>query len=431
MSSKPQATTSSEVQQEVQFGELVLRFTSTYNLRYRDRGSNAYSNGAFWQPVPPDGFYALGGIGLSYYDDPNGKVATLCVKPSSPTISGTQKPALMRPLDYDFIWNDSGSGAEMDGSCWRPKPPQGYVALGDVFATGSTNKPSLDDVMCVAKELTHEGFFEEKIWSDEHSRADRDFSSWQIQPTKSFVDSDKALISVNSFVGVEGHTRPSGSVVANTLFLPVPVVEAGDPLVPELHSKIQPPLFTEGEVDRIVTVPFTAVADDKTIEWKLANSPFYTIERSVYYERLLFEDNKTEVPQTISKSVTTGVTKTDSETNSITTGLKVSYESGVSAGGFSSKMTVELSLQLGYSTTKSISVMQSEQQNATLVIPPGTAAALWLLTNELTVRRADGTAVAPGLKFNTANTGYISRQYPLPGDGVQLARYRRSRIKLG
>ena len=355
-------------------------------------------------------------------------VATLCVKPAS-TLSGG-KPALKPPTGYNFVWNDKGSGADKDGSCWSPIAPEGYVALGDVFATGY-NEPSINDVMCVAKELNYEGLFEDKIWSDEGSGANRDFSSWQIKPTKSYVDSNDALIAVNSFVGVGSHTRPSSSKIANTLLLPVPVVESGEPQQPVLTSKAQPPQQTTAVIDRVVTVPFTAVDDGgKTIEWILANSPFYTIERSVYYSLILFEDNSSSIPQMKSRTVTTGISEEKSEQYSITTGITVGYETGVEAGGFSSKISVQLSLQLGYATTTSIGVFQNEEQHAELVTPPMTAAALWLLANDLTARRADGSAVAPGLKFDAANTSYITKQFPPPGEGVQLATYRLRRTKL-
>jgi hypothetical protein len=421
---------STAAQQEVRFGSLILRFTSSYQLRWNDKGSGANRDGGFWHPVAPSGFFALGSIGLPNYNDPNGKVATLCVKPASATIPGTQKVALKRPMDYTFIWNDKGSGASRDGSCWRPLPPEGYVALGDVFAVGY-NKPSTNDVMCVARELTYEGLFTDKIWSDEGSGANGDFSSWQIKPTKSYVDSSDALIAVNSFVGVGSHTRPVTSPVAHTLLLPVPVVESGDPPQPDLTSRTQPPAHTEPVVDRIVTVPFTAVNDGgKTIEWILANSPFYTIERSVYYSLILFENNVTSIPQSKSRTITTGISKEQSEQYSITTGITVGYESGIEAGGFSSKVSVQLSIQLGYTTTTSITVFQSEEQHAELVTPAQTAAALWLIANNLTTRRADGTAVAPALAFDASNTAYLSKQFPPPSESGQYATYRRTRNKL-
>jgi Vacuolar protein sorting-associated protein 62 len=279
------------VQLQVQFGDLVLRFTSSFEFRYNDRGSGANLDGSFWHPKPPTGFHALGSIGMSSYNDPNGKVAALCVKASEPLMPGLQKPALKPPTDYEFIWNDKGSGATHDGSCWRPLAPEGYVALGDVFAQGY-NKPPLNDVMCVARELAFDGEVGVLIWNDKGSGANRDLSTYQINPSRAYRESSEGLFAVNSFVGVQNYSKPPTSPVANTLRLPVPVVESGEAPLPQLTSKTKPPAHTLPVVDRVVTVPFTAVIDgDKTIEWILQNSPFYTVQRSVYYDLLIFDDN--------------------------------------------------------------------------------------------------------------------------------------------
>jgi hypothetical protein len=415
-------------QQEVQFGDLVLRFTSSFDFRYNDRDSGANLDGGFWHPIPTTGFHALGSIGMPNYNDPNGKVAALCVKASQPLIPGLLKPALKPPTDYEFIWNDKGSGARHDGSCWRPLAPEGYVALGDVFAKGY-NKPALNDVMCVARELTFNGVVGGLIWDDRGSGANRDFSSYQIDPSRAYRESSEGLFAVNSFAGVGSYTKPLTSPVANTLRLPVPVVESGEAPLPQLTSKTQPPAHTVPVVDRIVTVPFTAVIDaDKTIDWILQNSPFYTVQRSVYYDLLIYNNNGTATPQKNSRSIQTGVTKTQTETFSINVGITVSYESGVNAGVGSSKTSVQLSLQLGYQTSTAIAVMQSETQTAELTTLPQTAAALWLASNELQVFRADKTPVAPALGFNEGNTAYISQQYPPPAEGELGATYTRTRI---
>ena len=432
MSTAQQPLTSAEAQPQVQFGYLVLAFTADYQFRWNDRNSGASHDVTFWHPIPPSGFYALGSIGLPNYNDLNDPkykytVASLCVKPSSLQLPNS-KPALARPVDYTFIWDDKGSGASHDGSCWRPIPPSGYVALGDVFNVGY-NKPSLNDVMCVARELVYEGAVGDFIYNDKSSGANRDFSAWQIQVTQAYHDFSDGLIAVNSFVGAPNYSTPVGAPVVNTLRLPCPVIEFGDPAVPQLTSKTKPENHTNQTVDRIVTVPYTAIADpDKTIQWIIQNSPFYTVQRSVYYDLLIYDDNGTSTEQKKSRSVTTGVTTTQSETFSINTGITVGYESGVSAGGFSTKMSVQLSLQLGYSTTSSVAVMQSETQSAELTTPPQTAAALWLWGNDLRAFRADGTPVSNPLAFDAGNTAYVSSQYPPPSESVPRATYSRTRI---
>ena len=99
---------------EVHFGDLILTFTSTFQLRWSDAGSGADRDVAFYHPVPPAGFHALGSVGIgraSSHFNPDGNWAVLCVK-AAEDVNG--KAALARPTDYDFIWNDEKSGARMD-----------------------------------------------------------------------------------------------------------------------------------------------------------------------------------------------------------------------------------------------------------------------------------------------------------------------------
>lgn len=417
--------------QEVRFGDLILRFTSTFTLRWDDAGSGADHDVSFYHPVAPAGFHALGSVGIGIAAknyNPDGKVAALCVKAAG-TIGG--KAPLARPTGYEFIWDDRGSGAAKDGSCWRPLPPPGYVALGDVFVSGY-NQPVIDDVMCVASELVGEGVVGDWIWTDNGSGANRDFGAWQIQASQAYRDTEDGLFAVNSFVGRESHDKPSSSAVAYTLRLPLPTIEGGEPVKPSLDSRTRPADRTTPVVDRIVTVPFTAVVDDdKSFEWKVENSPFYDIERSVYYDLIIFEDNQTGREQSKKQAVTTGITRERSETFSITTGISVTYESGVEAGGFSTKVSVQLSLQLGYSSTQSVSVFKSVQDDAELITPGNHAAALWIEGNSIRLIRADNTPVGPSLAFDESNTAYLSSQYPRPVEGAEsTVRHRRHQSRL-
>ncbi len=415
---------------EVRFGDLVLAFTSQFTLRWSDADSGADRDAAFYHPVPPAGFHALGSIGIGKAAsafNPNGQVASLCVQAAAP-VAG--KAPLARPVSYDYIWDDRGSGAGMDGSCWRPVPPSGYVALGDVFVNGY-NPPSTEDVMCVATELVGEGIVGDWIWDDAGSGADRDFGAWEVEVSQAFRESTDGLFAVNSFVGNGSHAKPASSPVAWTLRLPLPVVQGGEPAKPSLDSRTRPADKTNAVIDRIVTVPFTAIIDnDKTFQWKIENSPFYDVERSVYYDLLIFEDNKTSLDQSKSRSVTTGITEEQSQTFSVTTGIKVSYESGVEAGGFSSKVGIEMSVELGYSTTKSVSVFRQVEDTAELNIPALHAAALWVEGNSIRLIRSDNTPVGPSLAFDTSNTSYLSAQFPVAMEAGPIARHRRISSRL-
>ncbi|MGN5192851.1 hypothetical protein BJP22_04745 [Aeromonas veronii] len=423
--------TDTMVARVMQFGDLELAFTTEYEYRWNDRGSGADHDIGFYHPIPPAGFYALGSIGVNNYDNPNGKFASLCVKNVS---KPNQQPALAQPIRFDLIWTDRGSGAKADGSCWRPVPPAGYVALGDIFVTGY-NAPTGLQVMCVAEELVCDGKIGNLIWDDTGSGADRDFGVWQIDASKSFLDTPDGIFAVNSFVGRDSHQKPDSASVAYNLRLPLPTEVVTHSIdKPILTGRTKPPTHTNPKVDRIVTVPFTAVRDDtKNVEWRVRNSPFYTVERSVDYSLVLFIDNTTQTEQSASTSITTGVSKESSQTFSINTGITVGYESGIDAGGFSTKASVSLSIELGYSTTQSVTQFRSETDEATLIAAPNHAAALWIESNSLQVRRADRSPVGAPLSFETIDTGYVISEYPADLRGTEnrstvMLRRNRSRL---
>src|SRR5438309_4906353 len=65
---------------EVQFGDLILTFTTQYQRRWLDNGSGAKEDVGFWHPIPPAGFFVFGSIGLPNHTDPNNRYASLCAK---------------------------------------------------------------------------------------------------------------------------------------------------------------------------------------------------------------------------------------------------------------------------------------------------------------------------------------------------------------
>jgi hypothetical protein len=334
--------TEDNMTKELRFGDLILCYTNTYQLRYNDKGSGAEQDGAFWHPVPPAGFSALGSIGVSGYEDINATKSqvSLCVKPASGCES-----AIKPPTGYTRIWTDKGSGADMDGSCWRPIPPEGYVALGDVFVNGY-GQPALTDIVCIKKELAQDAKVGSSIWNDRKSGADEDIATYGIDTPKSYVDAEKGVFAPHTFVAANSYDRkPDDATVLYCLNLPIPYDETVDPPAPTLTSYKTPPEFTGTTIDRVVHVPFTAVTDDsRSVQWKFDNSPFYTIEREIAYELELFDNNQTSESQEVSKTVTTGVSKSSSETFSQKTGISIAAESGVSFLGTGGKVTATISV---------------------------------------------------------------------------------------
>src|SRR5688572_27065739 len=100
------------------YGPLRLVWCDSYSLAWNDQGSGATEDGGFWIPNPPVGFSPLGGLALSSYQDPNRVHSVLCAQ-------ADDLEALAAPVQAQWIWDDSGSGAPLDGSCWRMIPPPG------------------------------------------------------------------------------------------------------------------------------------------------------------------------------------------------------------------------------------------------------------------------------------------------------------------
>lgn len=401
------------------FGKLNLQFTGSYTLRWNDQGSGGSSDGGFWHPVPPSGFHALGSIGRSNYNDPNGNVATLCVQESD---SG--KGALAKPTDYERIWADNGSGSRRDGSCWRPIPPKGYVALGDVFNSGY-NKPSVEDIRCVQEELVYSGVVEEnrekkEIWNDRNTGSRVDFSAWPILAPEEYVDETaeltRGLIAPGTFVGVATHAKPESILpVMHVLRLPIPLSSSPDSSpehqTPRLESREMPASETMRKVDRAVIVPFTAIIDKgRSDAWKMQNSPFYLVQRETCYSRVAFNNNETSVLQTTTREVTVGISKTEASEFSTTTGISATTETGISFKGFTAGMSVTISLELGWSRSTSVEEFRSQTISQTLSTPPNTSAALWSATYELKATRQDGSQVSQPLAFDV--NSFFQSQYP-------------------
>jgi hypothetical protein len=401
-----------------QFGDLLLQFTSDFSFAYNDRGSGGRRDGGFWYPKPGPGFSILGGYGQGNYDDPNGKQWALCVAEATP--GGGARPALHNPVDWVQVWADHGSGGDQDGSAWRPIPPQGYFALGDVFVDGY-DKPRLDLVMCVRDDLTFPGKIAGQIWNDSGSGADADVGVWAIDAPDGVAD-QYGFIAVNTFLAVPNYDTPVSDPSANVLKLPFPVSAADAPEPPVLGDKKKPDDQTTPFRDHTVMVPFTGITDQQqTMDWQIRNSPFYTLERYVYYSLLLFNDNRTEKDQITSSSVTVGVTETKSKEFSVETSITVGFEAGVAL--ISGKVSASVTVKLGYKQSTSVAVMQSSTVRGDLLTPSRHAAALWAAGYQLQLARADGTRVGLPLQFDSASSSFLESQFPAPtnAEAIHLA----------
>jgi hypothetical protein len=167
-----------------------------FNLQWNDQSSRGIRDGSFYRPVVPNGYYSVGDFAQNGYTAPPSS-SVMLVKP-------LEEGVLAPPVDFELIWKDTGSGAKMDGSFWRPIAPEGYRAIG-IVCQPNYNKPTPDVVRCVREDLLTPGQVETMIWNTKGTNANTDFSTWSITGT------DSNAIECGTFLGVTTYDQPDSN----------------------------------------------------------------------------------------------------------------------------------------------------------------------------------------------------------------------------
>jgi hypothetical protein len=95
------------------------------------------------------------------------------------SVNDPDNTLLKPPIDYRLIWNDKGSGGDNDGSVWFPVPPDNFVSIGAVGQIGY-DKPSISSYRCVHSSVLQTSSAGVLIWSDGGSHADMDVSLYPV-----------------------------------------------------------------------------------------------------------------------------------------------------------------------------------------------------------------------------------------------------------
>jgi len=391
--------------------ELLITFSQIFQFRWNDSGSGLPIDGSYWHPVTTDGFKALGSLGFSQYYDPNGIHGVMVVKAKNGS------DALASPVDYTQVWNDSGSGASNDGSFWIPVPPAGYKAMGIVAQKGY-NKPSLDDVVCVRQDLTIPGDAGDLIWGFSFTLVNPPlyFNSWKVEPPVTGPH-ENAYLSTGTFIAQKTKDPPSVHVAMNVLNITLPML-AETPYqeyVPTLKGYDPPPDETYPIMAREMLMPCTILGDPLYADdqmWRITNTPFYRLERQVFYKLLYHNHNQTSVKQHNSYTRTIGVTTTESNEFWTETSISITAESGISIGMFSGKVSVTVSKSFGYSTMTSVSEFQQDEYESGVDVPPGKAVAIWQRYNRFVLKRHNGTSLEPVKAWEFGINSFVTDEYP-------------------
>ncbi|WP_281557677.1 phosphatidylinositol-specific phospholipase C domain-containing protein [Thalassomonas sp. RHCl1] len=138
---------------------------------WTDVNSGADTDGSVWVAEEKPGYKPLAYMPITgYHFDP--AIDQLLVK--------ADQAGVVRPLGYNWVWDDVGNGGSEFIQVWRPIAPAGYVCLGDV-ATPSAHQhiaPSTDLIRCVHQSYVAQAPSIYQKWTDKDSGGTYDGSLW-------------------------------------------------------------------------------------------------------------------------------------------------------------------------------------------------------------------------------------------------------------
>ncbi|MFM9596600.1 hypothetical protein ACKI1J_12700 [Streptomyces scabiei] len=328
-----------------------------------------------------------------------------------------------------------------DATVWRPVPPAGYVALGDVAIVHATVGPNSSPVRPDAAELglvcvkqTHDG--RTYVRRGELGRLPLRTNGsgkalWAVTtPLFPADDTEERLLLLAATFSCGPAEQHAPTAVTWVLDLPAAVDRSDHD--PDLTlTSYNPPPAQSIVTDRTVTVPYHMVKDDaRTEAWKVANSPFYKVQRKRRYDLVRHVDFRGSGGGTILEAIQQGVSQEMGQEFSANVGISVGVTAGVEASvkpfglGASAyaEATVSASLELGYTSRYSVSTFENKTVSVSYDVPPGRAGALWTDTHLLVPVRGDGTLVTnANLKLNSGS--YVGRTFPhLDGTKIVVTR---------
>jgi hypothetical protein len=397
------------------YNDLEIGFASKFQLQWNDQGSGGDRDAAFYRPLPLSGYYPVGDLLVTNYNNPDDNQVVVVVR----DISGK---ALQPPTDFELIWVDRGSGANMDGSIWRPIAPAGYKAMGYVCNKGYS-KPSTDTIRCVRSDLVMRGFVGDLIWSDQGSGAEGDTSAYGI--ICATPQEGEATFSGGTFLAINSYNKPGDDPCANTFRLKMKFEQPAIKLPePKIDRSGPPSLMQQNSVTYAVELPWHVVQDPgRTDVWRLANSPTYRLVRTDTYKLAGYLTNPNGTRDlTLTATYEEGWDQSETSSFSHTTGISI--EHGLSIGkadvfSISTKVTFFYSFTYSNSTTTTKTSRETKQITAPVV--SGTALAIFVIHSQYQLFRKDGSPVG-GVVTVTAPNSFIAVQDPPATGEVKLQR---------
>jgi F5/8 type C domain len=178
---------------------LRVKYTTQFDLVYRDKGSAAKEQLAVYRAKHDEGWFQLGDVAVSQYD----KAPPYALMVQAPEHDDASYPALARPSSFTRMWKSTGAGGRL-GSLWHAVAPttngHKYTCLGDIAENGSDQPnptgSALADMRCVRSDWVSE-VTSKALWNDEGSGAHENGSVFAVVP-KNFTGMDASTFETRS-----------------------------------------------------------------------------------------------------------------------------------------------------------------------------------------------------------------------------------------
>lgn len=405
-------------------GELIITYTDTFEkivdapvVVYNDAELLIFEEvvgATIWRPVPPPGFQALGSFMVAGATaparDPNGNKAVMVVQAKEGS------DAIVLTQDYEVVHTVQWSRCARGARVWRPVCPLGWEPMGMVATPGVAGSPTPPPgyrTPCLRADLTIGGAADTAILQTSGQEV---LGFWRVD-LADVTSHAGAYLAPGTFALAQGTAAPSFDPVIRVLNVRLPILGEAPPqeVVPKVTSFVQPQeIETPPRFARAMLVPCDLVNDQvHDVSWRVANSPFYRLERHVFYKLLRYVYNTTSVVQPYEVQITAGVTTGQTEAFRTSTNVTISAEAGIELKSiFSAKVTTTVSREFGYETQTSVEQLRQTTDVIPYYAAPGKATAVWQEWNRYVLYRHEGTGLRAVAAWDFGINGYVTDEYP-------------------
>jgi len=381
----------------IRFKDLLISFTTEFDLLWNDKGSGALKSASFWRPNTSadalNTFSSLGDVVFEGYRTINNRKVVAVVSEAD-KVNGT---ALRAPTDFKLVWQNSGKKVRSEVSVWRPIPPEGYVTMGMVCCVGY-DKPSVTTVRCVRADLVVDAYIGNPIWNDKGSGSRMDFSTWDVHSPE--AEPGEAYIAPGTFFGNGSFARPSFGARPYALRMELALQQNPLPAPAEVQEPAQHPA-------NVCDLPWFAVKDSNlTPIEQLQSTPTYRLERSDRYLSVGVGHNTTAEGKTFNWTARRGENGDDSIDFTAITGIDFSGEWSSIALPLS--FSANLDKLFTHTSQSAKGWGSSASLEVAAYVPANQTVAAHLIRSEYRLLRQDGSQLSATVGYTNGDTVYFS-----------------------